>query len=52
MVDDGIAEAREEAWHHGVSHVSQTPQDLRHSKSIDLAIPSVAKRCIRALIEG
>ena len=52
MVDDGIAEARAEARHHGVSHVSQTLQDLRHSKSIDLAILSVATRYIRALIEG
>ena len=46
MVDDGIAEARAEARHHGVSHVSQTLQDLRHSKSIDLAILSVATRYI------
>ena len=51
MVDDRIAEAREEARHHGVSHVSQTLQDLRYSKSIDLAIPSVATRYIRALME-
>ena len=52
MVDDGIAEAWAEARHHGVSHVSQTLQDLRHSKSIDLAILSVATRYKRALIEG
>lgn len=51
MVDAGMAEAREEARHHGVSHVSQTLHDLRHSKSIDLAILSVDTRYIRALIE-
>ncbi|MEE2722593.1 MAG: hypothetical protein VYB45_12350 [Pseudomonadota bacterium] len=50
-MDDGIAEAREEARHHGVSHVSQTLHDLRHSKSIDLPILSVDMRYFRALIE-
>ena len=51
VVDDGIAEAREEARHHEVSHVSQTLHDLRHSKSIDLPILSVDMRYFRALIE-
>jgi len=50
-VDEGITEAPEEARHHGVSHVSQTLQDLSQSGSIDLAILSVATRVIRALIE-